>query len=121
MKKDVMKTIEGTSVQTLVKRQYADEVDDGKGGKRKSAMAGKSYWICASELGRFVVEDGSSIHKAIESGELWNITLEDTDDGLQYITHTTQVQVVNRARGERELQMIRNFKVNEVTPDDLIQ
>ena len=116
-----MQTIEGISVQLLVKRQYADMVDDGKGGKRESAMKGKSYWICGSALGRFIVEDGSTIHQDIKAGQVWEITLDKSDEGLQYITHTTNEAVVNRAKTKGQLRYYEeNFKVQDVAKEDLI-
>jgi hypothetical protein len=113
--------IDGTSVQLFVKRQYADKVSDGNGGMRDSAMAGKFYWICGSDEGRFTVEDGSAIHKAIESGDLWEIVLNKTDNGLEYITHTTHAQVVKRAKAKGQLKYYENFVVTgEVAPEDAI-
>jgi hypothetical protein len=116
-----MQTIKGTSVQLMVERPYADKVKDANGVERESKMKGKSYWLCTSELGRFTVESGSAIHKAIDSGELWDITLDKNDNGKwEYITHTNINAVVKRAQAERTLEEIRNFVPKGVSLEDAL-
>jgi len=101
-----MKKIKAIGVQKLVKRPYkATVLKDGK--EVASQMAGKFYWICTSELGRFVAEDGSGVIDAIDNGKLFTITLNETAGGLEYITHTTTDQEVNQARTEATLESIR--------------
>jgi len=117
-----MQKIQAIGVQKLVKRQYKDTViKDGK--EIPSQMAGKSYWICTSELGRFTIEDGSTISSAIDSGKLYTITLNKTGDGLEYITHTTTDQEVNFAKTFAVLESIKisAASLSEVeNPADLV-
>jgi hypothetical protein len=117
-----MEKIRAIGVQKLVKRLYADTVlKDGK--TVESKMKGKSYWICTSELGRFVAEDGSGVIDAIDRGKLFSITLNKTDQGLEYVTHTTTDQEVNFARSERIIADITNPNVKlEVhsNPEELV-
>ena len=117
-----MQKIKAIGVQKLVKRQYKDTVvKDGK--EVASQMKGKSYWICTSELGRFIAEDGSGVLDAIDKGKLFTITLNKTDQGLEYVTHTTTDQEKNFAHTERILEDIKNPNVRlEVVsnPEELV-
>ena len=118
-----MEKIRAIGVQKLVKRPYADTViKDGKSVESK--MKGKWYWICTSELGRFVAEDGSAVLDAIDKGKLFTLTLNKTDNGkYEYITHSTTDQEVNFARSERIIADITNPNVRlEVyaNPEELV-
>lgn len=116
-----MQTIKATGIQKLVKRPYADTVQ--KDGKTvESKMKGRFYWICTSELGRFVVEDGSGFIEALDKGELWTVTLNVKDKGAEYITHENTKAVMNYAKTEAVIETIRKsatLSVESVT-DDII-
>jgi hypothetical protein len=117
-----MEKIRAIGVQKLVKRPYADTVMK-EGKEVASQMKGKWYWICTSELGRFVAEDGSGVIDAIDRGKLFTITLKKTDKGLEYVTHTTTDQEKNFAQTERILDDIKNPNVRlevSANPEELV-
>ena len=117
-----MQKIKAIGVQKLVRRPYKDTVmKDSK--QVESQMKGKFYWICTSELGRFTAEDGSGVIDAIDKGTLFTITLNKTDAGLEYITHTTTLQEKNFAQTERVLEDIKNPNVRlevHANPEELV-
>jgi hypothetical protein len=116
------KTIDGTSVQLLVRRQYADKVTGPDGKERDSKMKDKFYWLCTCEEGRFTVEENSAIHKALENGDVFNMTVDITDDGVEYVTHKTHDAVMNQAKAKGTVKYYENFYVPDgaVAKEDLI-
>jgi len=116
-------TIEALGIAKLVKRQYADTVV--KEGKTvESKMKGKFYWICTSQLGRFVVEDGSGFLEVLDKGDLYDVTVKKTATGLEYVTHTSATQQRAFAKTVHEIQSYRNPapkpKETASTPESLL-
>lgn len=81
---------------------------------------GKSYYRFRYDEKVFIVHEDDEFLKDWEAKKVYQIKLGITDEGATMLNYFTHEQLLEDAVFEQKLESIKNFKVEEVSHEDII-